>query len=369
MSCLNKEQQDLILDFYFRCGDDLSINMGRDLIAANPEAAKLYDNLESTLKELDAIKYEPCPDNLVEVTIARLKRAASQMSQGPLEHKDTPTRFAISDLILAEQNKSNLPFSKTNLPAKTRISRHRLAQIAAIAAVLLTISGIGFPVFSNLRQSSWKTACLANFGRLGQAITRYAGDHDGQLPSVPMEAGMPWYKIADQGSENQSNTRHLWILIQQDYSTPADFVCPGHRQSQAACGDSGVFSRLNDFPCHRNISYSYQLLCGKNNLDTSRNSLLLADRNPLFENLCSCCDPANRTGIEGFQVILNPQLSVQASSNHRGRGQNILYRDGSVVFIIDRMITGDDIYTLKNVTRYRGTETPCNDGTDNFLVP
>jgi hypothetical protein len=369
MSCLNKEQQDLILDFYFRCGDDLSINMGRDLIAANPEAAKLYDNLESTLKELDAIRYEPCPDNLVEVTIARLKRAASQVSQGPLEHKGTPPLFAISDLILAEQNKSNLPFSKTNLPAKTRISRYRLAQIAAIAAVFLAISGIGFPVFSNLRQSSWKTACLSNFGRLGQAITRYAGDHDGQLPSVPMAAGSPWYKIGEQGSENQSNTRHLWILIQQDYATPEDFVCPGHRQSQAACGDSGVFSRLNDFPCHRNISYSYQLLCGKNNLDTSGNSLLLADRNPLFENICTCCKPTDQTRLEGFQVRLDPQLLAQMSSNHRGRGQNILRRDGSALFVVDRQIGDDDIYTLKGILLYRGIEIPCMDGMDNFLVP
>jgi|GEM_PF-197602 len=366
MSCLKKEQQDLILDFYFRCGDDVSINMGRDLIAANPDAAKLYDNLESTLKELDAVKYEPCPDNLVEVTIARLKRAASQ---GPLDLEDSTPQFPISDLIRAEQNKSNLPFPQVIAQPKTRISRYRLAEIAAIAAIFLAISGIGFPVFSNLRQSSWKTACLANFGRLGQAITRYAGDHDGLLPSVPMTAGSPWYKIGEQGSENQSNTRHVWVLIKQEYASPADFVCPGHRQSKPASGDSGSFSTLNDFPCHRNISYSYQLLCGKNNLDTSRNSLLLGDRNPLFENICSCCFPANRTGIERFQVILNPQLSVQASSNHRGRGQNVLYRDGSALFMVDRQIGGDDIYTLKGILLYRGSEIPCKDGMDNFLVP
>jgi hypothetical protein len=246
MSRLKKEQQDLILDFYFRCGDEISINEGRDLIAANPEAAMLYDNLESTLKELDAVKYEPCPDNLVEVTIARLKQAASKASQGPLS--ENATLVAISDLIRAEQNKPNLPFTQGAAQSKTRISRFRFAEIAAIAAVILAVSGIGFPVFSNLRQSSWKTACLANFGQLGQAITRYAGDHDGQLPSVPMVAGSPWYKIGEQGSENQSNTRHLWVLIKQGYSTPEDFVCPGCRQSQGRFAAVPPCFPPNDFP-------------------------------------------------------------------------------------------------------------------------
>ena len=320
MSRLNKEQQDLILDFYFRCGDEISINHGRDLIAANPEAAMLYDNLESTLKELDSVKYEPCPDNLVEVTIARLRQAASQESQRPLEREDSTPHFAISDLIQAEQNKPNLPFAQS----KTRISKFRLAQIAAVAALFLAISGIGFPVFSNLRQSSWKTACLANFGRIGQAISRYAGDNDGQLPSVPMAAGSPWNRIGDQGNENQSNTRHLWILVKLGYASPADFVCPGDRLGSVCTDDSEAMAQLKDFRCHRNISYSMQLMCGKTILEISNKPLLLADRNPLFENICSCCNQPNQNRIESIQIRLDPQLLAQMSRNHRGQGQNIL---------------------------------------------
>lgn len=365
MSRLNKEQQDLILDFYFRCGDESSINHGRDLIAENQEAATLYDNLESTLKELDAVKYEPCPDNLVEVTIARLKQAASQESQRPLEREDSIPQFAISDLIQAEQNKPNLSFAKS----KTRISKFRLAEIAAVAALFLAISGIGFPVFSNLRQSSWKTACLANFGRIGQAISRYAGEHDGHLPSVPMAAGSPWSRIGDQGDENQSNTRHIWILIKLGYASPADFVCPGAPLGQVFSGDSIAIAKLKDFPCHRNINYSFQLICGKSNLDTSGFLLLLADRNPLFQNVCSCCNPTNAAQPECIQNCSDPRIMNQMSFNHRGRGQNVLYSDGRAVFLNDRLINGDDIYTLKNVTRYQGNETPCYDGTDIFVAP
>ena len=82
MDNLNAEDQQLILDFYFRCGEEEDIARGRDLIAANPEAARLYASLEETLTELDNLKYEPCPANLAELTIARLKLAASARAAG-----------------------------------------------------------------------------------------------------------------------------------------------------------------------------------------------------------------------------------------------------------------------------------------------
>ena len=67
MSSLSREDKDVILDFYFRCADEESINRGRDLVAANSEAAVLYARLKETLTQLDSIKYGPCPENLVEL--------------------------------------------------------------------------------------------------------------------------------------------------------------------------------------------------------------------------------------------------------------------------------------------------------------
>ncbi|NLH18360.1 MAG: hypothetical protein GX455_17430, partial [Phycisphaerae bacterium] len=57
------------------------------------------------------------------------------------------------------------------------------------------------------------------------------------------------------------------------------------------------------------------------------------------------------------------------SSNHRGEGQNILRRDGSAAFLKDRNIDGDDIYTMKGITLYRGNESPCSNGSDIFVAP
>ena len=49
MNELTQEHQQYILDFYFRCGDRKDIDSGRDLIASNPQAAKLYADLENSL--------------------------------------------------------------------------------------------------------------------------------------------------------------------------------------------------------------------------------------------------------------------------------------------------------------------------------
>jgi hypothetical protein len=55
--------------------------------------------------------------------------------------------------------------------------------------------------------------------------------------------------------------------------------------------------------------------------------------------------------------------------NHRFRGQNILGPDGSVQFYETRFVAPslDDIYTMKKVLRYSGTERP--EGDDIIFAP
>ena len=88
MTNLTSTQKDIILNFYFRCGSSAEIDRARDLIAANPAAAELYARLGQTLTQLDAVKYGPCPDNLADLTIARLKAAAAV---DRIENNDFPT--------------------------------------------------------------------------------------------------------------------------------------------------------------------------------------------------------------------------------------------------------------------------------------
>jgi hypothetical protein len=139
MSNLSKEEKEIILDFYFRCGDQRDLDRARDLIAVNPEAAKLYTALQETLTLLDNTEYEPCPDNLAELTVAKLKLAASASTT------------KLQSLLEKEKKKTFLNQNKIT----TVHQRHwtNILEVAAVAAVLLIITGLGFPLLSNMRQN------------------------------------------------------------------------------------------------------------------------------------------------------------------------------------------------------------------------
>jgi prepilin-type processing-associated H-X9-DG protein len=68
------------------------------------------------------------------------------------------------------------------------------------------------------------------------------------------------------------------------------------------------------------------------------------------------------------KLLLNEQLKQMMSQNHQGRGQNILYCDGSVKYIRERVLNGDDIFTVNGVDAYTGREVPA-DQNDTFLAP
>ncbi len=345
MSSLSKAQQDLILDFYFRCGDDESIAAGRDLIASNPEAARLYADLEQTLTDLDELKYEPCPDNLVELTVARLKAAAAGQ-----------TRLAG---LLADQERQPVA-----APAAQRRWWAPL-RVAAMAALFLLITGIGVPVLRNLRYSAWQTVCRQHLSRLGVAMAQYAGDYEGFVPHEPLAAGSPWWKVGYQGPENQSVTRSYYKLIRLGYVQGEDFTCPGQVDVLVVSGPSG--GAIHDFPSRRYVSYSFPLYCGqKPQVRISDKTIAAADRNPVFTGLPS--DGMAFERDEFGQIVLTEQLQRMLSPNHRGQGQNVLWTDGSVQFLKDRTIGGDDLFTVIGRTSYVGTEAPCSRD-DRFLVP
>jgi len=351
MNTLSKEEKDLILDFYFRCGSTEQINKARDLIASDPRAAALYASLESSLKQLDSLKYEPCPNNLVELTIARLKLAASS-EQARLE-----------SLLAEEQRKTQL----SNIASATTKQGfwRNVAKVASVAAVFLVIILVYFPTTFSMRQIAWRNKCSSRLRSVGAGIAGYAKDHNGELPRVEMDPGSPWWKVGDQGTKNQSNTRHIWLLVKDGYVSFDDFICPGRKDAQAPQFDQ---TALNDFPNREAISYSFRFTPNKTaKSKVGSKTVLLSDLNPVFENAFSNSDLWKQTD-EFTKILISKQLLEMMSTNHLGRGQNILFGDGSSDFKKTRMISGDDIFTVKGKSVYSGREVPA-DSKDIFLAP
>lgn len=354
MNSLSREEKDIILDFYFRCGSTERINQARDMIASDPRAAALYASLEGSLKSLDSIKYEPCPDNLAELTVARLRLVASS-EQARLES------------LLAEEQRRTEHSNLSGVTTK-RSFWHNIAEFAAVAAVFLVFVGVYFPVTNSMRQISWRNKCNDNMGSVSAGLGGYAGDHNGSLPAVDMNLGSPWWKVGNQGKENQSNTRHIWLLVKGGYVNLDSFICPGRKDTPVQQLDASKATRLSDFPNRKAMSYSSKFIANdtaKKNIGSK--TVLLSDLNPVFENKFS--DSAIWGKSDNFtRVLIDKQLLEMMSSNHLGKGQNVLLSDGSSDFQKSRVMFGDDIFTVKGKSVYSGCEVP-SDNQDIFLAP
>jgi len=233
----------------------------------------------------------------------------------------------------------------------------------ATAAVFLLAAAIGGPTVKLARQQYQQTRCQAQLAQIGQGILSYRADHDNMLPQVDAPKGAAWWRVGDQNQESHSNTRHIWVLVKQNYVDPVNFVCPGRRNHQMAKIMPAEIETLRDFPGRDHITFSIRLMCDKSKNDTDQPRALMADLNPLFEKL-----PSNSNA--SLNIHLNNELRIANSANHNGRGQNVLFCDGAVRFIKNRKIdiSNDDIFTRKDVSFYKGVEVPdCQ--SDNFLVP
>lgn len=95
--------------------------------------------------------------------------------------------------------------------------------------------------------------------------------------------------------------------------------------------------------------------------------VMLSDLNPVFETLVENRDLLKESD-EFTKVLISRQLMEMMSTNHKGKGQNLLFGDGSAQFKKIRIILGDDIFTIKGKNIYSGCEMPFNDE-DIFLAP
>ncbi|MHC4286869.1 MAG: hypothetical protein ACYSO7_12825 [Planctomycetota bacterium] len=369
MDKLTQEQQQLILDFYFRCGDLKDIEAGRDLIAATPGAAKLYAGLEDTLTDLDHIKYESCPDNLVDLTIARLKLvSASSNASGSRLHQLLEQEQATSPISSSEPSYN--PSSSANSPTNSNFLRP-LFEVLAAAASIAFVAGILFPSFGFARAKSRQVACKNNMRVLGAGFSSFLEDsapNNGGLSDVRVQAGSPWWKIGDQGQQTRSNTRYPFVLVKGDYVDGKAFICKGDKMAQPFGNQAGTIAKLYDFPSHKNISFSFSLFCdNKNNPLLCGRKIVASDLNPVFQKVR--CEKIIFQEMDEFvKLELNEQLKQSMSANHQGQGQNLLYSDGSVIYARSRIVNGDDIFTVSGVDVYTGRETPAV-GDDTFLVP
>ena len=342
---LSSDQRELIFDYCFGLTSPEQTNEVEALIKSNEQASVLHTKIHASLKPLNSIEPESCPDSLAERTVWRLKIMANS-SQDQLQK-----------LLTSEQNREFKTRSRLGAGLGKRL---------ATAAVLMIVGSLLVTTFKAVsgytRYHSMRQQCQRQQSGIFQGLNNYIYDHNGQHPAVATSAGDPWWKVGQQGDENHSNTRRIYLLVKEGYVKPAHFVCPACEYGEDVELNPFQARNLKDFPNRRYVTYSFQINCQR----TSNGRLIcrkvvMADWNPLFEKL-----PEDFS--KELNLRLNKQLLSLNSNNHKRRGQNVLFGDGSVEFMKTRFIGIDDIFTLRDTDVYQGCELPSCE-TDFFLAP
>lgn len=342
MSPLNNDQKKLLFDYCLDLTSEEHTAEAQALISTNQEASEIYSKIKSALTPLESIEPQRCPDDLVESTIALIN-----------EHKHS-SQHQLEQLLAFEQTKK--------VPVRIGFWGN-LVEMAAVAASIMLIVGILVPTMGYARQKHLQKQCGTQLGSFFRGLKSYISDHDDNLPSVATTAGAPWWKVGYQGTENQSNTRRVYLLVREDYVDPGIFICPGNKAGGNLKIEPSKIRDYKDFPDRRYVTYSFQISCR-----TTKSGKLLcrkvimADLSPLFEELPNFDSP--------LRVRLDKELLTVNSSGHNRRGQNVLFGDGRVEFLKTRHTSDahDDIFTLQDTDIYHGVEVPSCE-TDFFLAP
>ena len=292
-----------------------------DASSAVPMPAAQAGRVEQVSRLLSALDHYPPdepPADLVDQTLARVRESRQQY------------RFAEQIAVLSAPTSS-----------------FGWYEMGAVAASLLIMAALGFPMLSRNKDQTRQIACAQNLKRAGNGMGAYAADHDGFLPRRPVRAGQTWFNVGSKpladGSAT-SNSQHPYLLILHQYIDPNVLSCPDNPDAQKYFAPNAT-----DWEGHPGVSYSAPLTLRIRRMDRSPETFLLIDKNPRFE-------------IRGgkLKVLADVNESSPSRFHRRGEGgQNILVATGEVRFTV-RPVTpdGDNFWTIRDKPIQNGDEMP-----------
>lgn len=232
-------------------------------------------------------------------------------------------------------------------PVQMVRGRFRMADLVAIAATLLIGTAVVGPMLLGARETVREQQCAVNFQNAGLGFGLFASQHDGRLPSVralpqreqaAVTPDGPWWNVG----AAPSHSANLFVLVRTGYVLISDLSCPGNHFAPASATEGDA----RDWRNHAEVSYSLQLFSPDNppRWSDGTRRVILTDKSPVIERA--------RRG-EAFDPLA-------PSRNHQGRGQNVLFNDGSVAFMRTPVLSsGDNIWLPASVS---GTARPTLTG-------
>jgi hypothetical protein len=298
---------------------------GLQAVAAPADQTERLQRVENVLGLLDCHPVDPPPADLVDQTLARINESRQQH------------RFAQQ-------------IAQLSVPT----GGFGWYEMGALAASLVIMVSLALPMLSRNREDARRIRGASNLANAGVAFSSYAADHDGLLPRRPMLEGAPWYMVGDglgPDGTARSNSQHSFLLIEKRYIDPRVLRCPGnpHAQTHFEAG-------ATDWNSHAHTSFSSPVTRVVVRIEHSPSQILLVDKNPMFDIR------------RGEPLRFHSGVTVDTSTlMHGGRGQNMLFSNGSVLWTTKPELEGDKLWMIRGASNLKGHELPEPD--DVFIGP
>jgi hypothetical protein len=202
--------------------------------------------------------------------------------------------------------------------------------IVSVAAMLLLGTSVVWPMVAAARDAAQRTGCTGRLGTVAAAMGSYANDWRGSMPLAVTEmTGVPWWAV--QPTKPVANSANLFTLPRTGYSRLGELACGGNR---TACRQNEAATGAWDWRNLGEVSYSFQIMLTRERpswLGTrggSGRQAVLADRSPVVLR-----------AVRGEWVY-----PLENSPNHGGRGQNVVFTDGSVEWHTTPIVGQDNIW-------------------------
>jgi len=219
------------------------------------------------------------------------------------------------------------PMSPATAPPSW-IGRIRWVDVAVAAGIFLAAGLLLLPAIHGSRFRARITTCQDKVGKIGEGLTQYSEYHGGDFPRVPAEG-----KLAAAGIYAPT------LLSNGLLAEASEVVCPSSALAEQRAFRIPSLEELQSAAAEEvnrllpQIGGSYGYCFGHMEDGTYR--------------------PTRNFRREHFALVSDSpsdQLPDHQSLNHGGRGQNVLYEDGSVRFMVsprvadhaDHFFTNDD---------------------------
>jgi prepilin-type processing-associated H-X9-DG protein len=207
-------------------------------------------------------------------------------------------------------------------------SRMRMIDMAVAASVMLAAAALFMPALSNSRYAAQLAQCQNNLRNIGRSLMQFGQAHNGQLPKVPERgklaaAGVDAPRLVETGHREVSD----WVVgpASDLAERRSDWSMPSISDLQAASGEQLV-------AMHQTMGGSYGYSLGYVDIDSQKYHGPSSGESAATYALMADSPASDPTGRRGC--------------NHLKCGQNVLYADGHVTYLVDCHGEGchDNIY-------------------------